>query len=243
MDVINDLLSFNNLKIIQNTNMLSFSLDSVLLVNFVSLSNKNKNILDIGCGNAPIPLMLSTVSNALITGVEIQEDVYKLALRSVDLNNLNSKIKLLNIDVMEFKKLYKQESFDVIVSNPPFFKIYDSSLLNNSDYKTIARHELFLTLDNLFYISNYLLKTGGNIAIVHRSDRLMDIIRAMISNNIEPKRLRFVYPKVGSESNIVLIEGIKGGKCGLKVLNPLYIHNDDGDYLPEIKKIFGNSKE
>lgn len=226
------------MKIVQDTEMFSFSLDSVLLPHFVTLNKNINNILDIGCGNGPIPLILSTRTNSKIMGVEIQKEVYDMAVESVKINNLDNQISVVNADINDFYKNLESDSFDVITCNPPFFKYLDTSNINKNDYKTIARHEVKLNLENIFNIARKLLKNNGVIALVHRPDRLIDIIIEMKKNNIEPKKIRFVYPKVGSEANILLIEGSKNGKSGLKVLSPLYTHLDNGEYTGDVLKYF-----
>ena len=238
MEVTNYLLGYKDKYIVQNTQMFNFSLDSVLLPNFVTLNKNIKNILDIGCGNAPIPLILSTKTNALITGVEIQKEVYDLAVKSVKINNLEKQINIINADINEIYNQFDTESFDVITCNPPFFKVSAKSNLNKSDYKTIARHEIKLNLDDIFKISKKLLKNNGYVAIVHRPERLLDILNSMQKYNIEPKKIQFIYPKTNMEANILLVEGMKNGKKGLKVLNPIYTHLDNGEYTEQIKKYF-----
>ena len=238
MEVTNYLLGYKDKYIVQNTQMFNFSLDSVLLPNFVTLNKNIKNILDIGCGNAPIPLILSTKTKALITGVEIQKEVYNLACKSVKINNLENQINIINADINEIYNQFETESFDVITCNPPFFKVSEKSNLNKSDYKTIARHEVKLNLDDIFKISKKLLKNNGYVAIVHRPERLLDILNSMQKYNIEPKKIQFIYPKTNMEANILLVEGMKNGKKGLKVLNPIYTHLDNGEYTDQIKKYF-----
>ena len=238
MEVTNYLLGYKDKYIVQNTQMFNFSLDSILLPNFVTLNKNIKNILDIGCGNAPIPLILSTKTNALITGVEIQKEVYDLAVKSVKINNLENQINIINADINEIYNQFETESFDVITCNPPFFKVHEKSNLNKSDYKTIARHEIKLNLDDIFKISKKLLKNNGYVAIVHRPERLLDILNSMQKYNIEPKKIQFIYPKTNMEANILLVEGMKNGKKGLKVLNPIYTHLDNGEYTEQIKKYF-----
>ena len=238
MEVLNDLLEINNLKIYQDTEMFSFSLDSVLLPNFVTLNKNIKNVLDIGSGNACIPLILTTKTNASITGIEIQEKSYDLGQKSIEYNHLEDKITFINQDIREFAKEIESDSFDTITCNPPYFKVNEESRFNKNDYKTIARHEVMLNLEDLFKIAKKLLKNNGNIAIVHRPERLVDILEEMKKNNIEPKKIQFVYPGINKESNILLIEGVKNGKSGLKILNPLYSHLDNGEYTDEIKQFF-----
>lgn len=238
MEVINNLLGYPNLKIVQHPEMFAFSLDSVLLPNFVELRKTDKNILDIGTGNAVMPLILTTKTSAKITAVEIQKDVYEMAKKSIALNNINDQIDIINKDINELYKNWESDSFDVIICNPPYFKYEASSNINTSEYKTIARHEIFLDIDRLLKVSKKLLKTNGTLALVHRPERLIDITMKMKENNIEPKRITFIYPKKGKDANILLIEGRKNGKPGLKVNDPLYSHNEDGSYSDEILKYF-----
>lgn len=232
----NYLLGYKDLYIVQDTDMFKFSLDSALLPNFVTVNLKTKEILDIGCGNAPIPLILSRRTKANITGVEIQKDVYEMALESVKINKLENQINIINGDINEIYNTLNKK-YDIITCNPPYFKVTASSNTNDSSYKTIARHEVKLNLENLIKISKTLLKTNGTLAIVHRPERLVDILTFMRQNNIEPKKIQFVYPKKGSEANVLLIEGTLNGSVGLKVLDPLYVY-EDGKYTKEVEKYF-----
>lgn len=238
MEVLNDLVGYKDLKIFQNTDWFSFSLDSVLLPNFVTLNKNIDTIMDLGCGNAPIPLILSTKTNAKIIGVEIQKDSYELAKKSVFYNHLEDRIELLNIDMKELKNIYSSDSIDVITCNPPYFKYLETSNLNEDIHKVIARHEKMITLEDILSLSKYLLKNNGVLAMVHRTDRLIEIIHLFKKYGIEVKKLRFIYPKVGMESNMVLIEGRKSGKVGLKILSPLYAHHEDGSYTDEVLEMF-----
>lgn len=242
MKVINDLLNYNGLKIIQNPQWFSFSLDSVLLANFVRVSNKMK-IIDFCTGNAPIPLFLSTKTNAPIIGLELQKEVYDLALESVLINDLQDQIKILNLDVNDVDKIYDTDTFDLITCNPPYFKVCEHSNINDNKTKAVARHEIRINLETIFNKAKKILKNNGKIAMVHRTDRLIDIIYLMRNNNIEPKRLRFVYPFKDSESNLVLIEGTKNGNPGFKIEPGLVIHNGDGKYTKEIENIFNGGKD
>lgn len=237
MEVLHDLVGYKNLKIYQNTDWFLFSLDSVLLANFVTINKNVKNIIDLGCGNAPIPLILSTKTKAHIIGVEIQKDSYNLAKKSVVYNKLDNQIELINIDMKELKKIYNSDSIDVITCNPPYFKYSSNSNINEDEHKVIARHEKMITLDDILLLARYLLKNNGCIAMVHRTDRLIEIINTFQKYGLEIKKIRFVYPKEGSESNMVLIEGRKNGKVGLKLLPPLYVHNTNG-YTDEVMTMF-----
>lgn len=238
MEVKNYLLGYKDMYIYQDTDMFSFSLDSVLLPNFITINKGITNILDIGTGNAPIPLILSTKTDASITAVEVQPEVFNLAKKSVEENNLEKRINVICDDINNLYNDLESDSFDIITCNPPFFKVNKNSNLNNSDYKTIARHEVKLNLSQLLKISRKLLKNNGILGIVHRPDRLTDILVEMRSNNIEPKKIRLVYPRIGEEANIILIEGTKNGNVGLKILPPLYVHDKDGNYTEEVLKYF-----
>lgn len=238
MEVLNDLVGYKDMKIYQNTDWFSFSLDSVLLPNFVTLNKNINTILDLGCGNAPIPLILSTKTEADIIGVEIQKDIYDLANKSIIYNHLEDRIKLLNIDMKELRTYYDSDSIDVITCNPPYFKYLETSNLNDDDHKVISRHEKKITLEEIVSLAKYLLKNNGVLAMVHRTDRLIEIISLFEKYAIEVKKICFVYPKINTESNMILIEGRKNGGTGLKILPPLYVHNDDGSYTEKVLKMF-----
>lgn len=236
---INDLVYFKNIKIVQNKDYFNFSLDSILLPNFVEITRKTKKILDMCTGNAPIPLILSTKTDAKIYGVELQKEVYDLAKETIKINNLDNQIELINDNIKNLKKIFDTETFDIITCNPPYFKKKDDSIINENKVKSIARHELEMELEDVMIISKALLKNEGSLVLVHRTDRLIEIIELMKKHNIEPKRMRLIYPKVNAESNLVLIDGRKNGKEGLKILPPLYIHNDDSSYTSEVLEMFG----
>ncbi len=238
MEVIHDLLNYKNLKIVQNTEWFNFSLDSVLLANFVTINKKTKKIIDFCTGNAPVPLILSTKTTATIYGMELQNEIYDLAIKSIKLNSLDDKIKIINDDVKNAKNLFDTETFDIITCNPPYFKIFDKNKVNDNPIKTKARHEIDLNLDDIFNSAKKILKNQGIIALVHRPDRLVEIINMMQKNNIEPKRLQFVYPNENKNANMILIEGRKNGNPGLKLLPPIYVHNKNGDYRKQILNMF-----
>lgn len=237
---INYLLGYENIKIVQDKEMFKFSLDSVLLPNFVTINLTTKKILDIGTGNAPIPLILSTKTNAKITAIEIQNDVYELAKESIILNNKQNQIEVINKDINILYNELKTETYDIITCNPPYFKINPKSIYNKNEYKTLARHEVALNLEQLIKISKKLLKNGGTLDIVHRPERLIEIIELMKLGNIEPKKIQFIHPKKGEDANILLIEGKKNGNSGIKVLSPMYVYDDLGNYTEEILKYFTN---
>lgn len=236
MKVINDLLDFNK-KIVQDTDYFNFSLDSVLLVNFCDIK-RNYKILDICSGNCPIPLMLESKVNNKIYACEIQKEIYELGLESIKLNSLEDKIELLNIDAKELNKKFETDTFDLITCNPPYFKINDKSIKNDNTIKSNARHELLISLEDIFKISRKLLKNNGKLVMVHRTERLDEIIELSKKYNLNIKRIQFIYPKENEESNMIIIEAHKNGKEGLKVLPPIIVHDSNGDYKKEIEEMF-----
>lgn len=234
MKTINNVLGFDGIKIVQDTDGFKFSLDSVLLANFVTLNKSIKNVMDIGCGNGIISILLSMRTKAKITGVEIQKESYLNSLESISINKLNDQITVYNEDIKEFYKSLESDSFDVVVCNPPYFTGNNTS---KSLSKKIARHSFCLDYKDVTMISRKILKNNGILAIVHRPENLMEILFYMRQNNIEPKKIRFVYPYKGKNANILLVEGMKNGKLGLKVMDPLYVY-ENGKYTKEIESYF-----
>lgn len=236
MQVLNDILGYKNRKIYQDDNYFSFSLDSIMLANFVNIRLRDKKILDLGTGNAVIPLILSLRTDKEIVGVEIQEKLVLLANKSVNYNKLNDQITIINIDMKEYAK-NNNNSFDIITCNPPYFKANEKNIINLSKEKAIARHELKITLSDIFCVSKKMLKNNGTLALVHRPDRLLEILNLFRANNIEPKRVQFVHENINKESILVLIEGTKNGKPGLKIENPFILYDQYGNKTKEYEML------
>lgn len=236
MKVKNKLLNLDAV-IYQDDDWFKFSLDSVLLADFVTINLRTKKIIDLACGNAPIPMLLSYRTNAFICGVEYQDCVFQLGVDSILSNCMEKQIKLIRGDVADILSIFDSDSFDVVTCNPPYFKANNPDYFNQNQVKTIARHEVYLDLDIVLSRAFYLLKTGGIFAMVHRTERFCEIIEKMKKYHLEPKRVRFIYPKKGKNSDLFLIEGVKNGKSGLKMHFPLIVHNDDNTYTEEILKI------
>ena len=208
-----------------------------MIPRFCVLKN-NMKIIDFCTGNAPIPMILSILTDSNIIGVELQKEIYNLAVQSVKINNLEDRITLLNMNVLDIFNVYETDSFDLITCNPPYFKVNEFSNLNNNMIKSIARHEIEIKLEDICRISKKLLKNNGSLVLVHRTDRLSEIINMLLKYNLQPKRIRFLYPKELENSNLVLIDARKNGNIGLKVLPPLICHNMDGSYTKEVLDMF-----
>ncbi|WP_175578099.1 tRNA1(Val) (adenine(37)-N6)-methyltransferase [Indiicoccus explosivorum] len=236
-----DYLLAENLRIIQSPSVFSFSLDAVLLARFASIPVKRGTTVDLCTGNGAIPLFLSARSASRIIGIELQERLAGMARRSVAYNGLEDRIDVVTGDVKDAAKLLGYEKFDAVTCNPPYFPAHELSDRNTSEHYAIARHELFLTLEEAVQSASQLLKQGGKAAFVHRAGRLADIMDLMRSNRLEPKRLRLVHPKEEKEANTLLIEGIKDGKPDLKVLPPLVVYSGNNEYTPEVRELlYGN---
>lgn len=242
MEKLNDVLGYD-LKIYQNDEWFCFSLDSVLLANFPKIKSKTKKILDLGTGNAVIPLVLSLRTKASIYGVDIQSDIIEMANKSIEYNNLQSQVKLEACD-MKSLLLRKNEynTYDLILSNPPYFNNLELSTKNDDIHKTIARHEVMIKLSDIINVASKLLKEGGTFALIHRTDRLVEIINCMQEYNIEPKLIKFVYKNMNSCSEMFYIEGIKNGSKGLKIAKPFVLYEVDRtktfDYEQLCKEVY-----
>lgn len=208
-----------------------------MIPRFCVLKN-NMKIIDFCTGNAPIPMILSTLTDSNIIGVELQKEIYNLAVQSIKINNLEDRITLLNMNVLDIFNVYETDSFDLITCNPPYFRVNEFSNLNNNMIKSIARHEIEIKLEDICRISKKLLKNNGSLVLVHRTDRLSEIINMLLKYNLQPKRIRFLYLKELENSNLVLIDARKNGNIGLKVLPPLICHNMDGSYTKEVLDMF-----
>lgn len=237
-----DQLFSTDVKIIQNKEVFSYSVDSVLLSRFPKLPSKGK-IVDLCSGNGAVGLFASSQTKAHITLVELQERLADMARRSISLNHLEEQVTIVNDDLKNLLEHVPRSQIDLILCNPPYFKASETSIKNLSEHYLLARHEITTNLDEICRVSQQALKTNGRLAMVHRPDRFLEIIDTLKAYKLAPKRIQFVYPKVGKEANMLLIEAIKDGSLeGLKILPPLFVHNEDGSYTKEISEIyFGKS--
>ncbi|MBR3832653.1 MAG: tRNA1(Val) (adenine(37)-N6)-methyltransferase [Mycoplasmataceae bacterium] len=231
-----DDLELNNLKIIQNKNGFCFGIDSVLLSDFAKNIKKNSKVIDLGTGNGIIPILLSAKTKAKkICGIEIQKDVAEMAQKSIIINNLQDKINIINGNLKELIK--EQEKYDVVVTNPPYMKL-DSGLQNENESKLIARHEKECNIEDIARVSFKILKDNGEVYMVHRPERLVDILYLFRKYKLEIKNIRFVHSKKTTQAVLVLIKAVKNGKPFLKIDKPLYVYNQNGKYSEEILNIY-----
>ena len=272
-----DDLEIKNMKIIQNKDGFCFGIDSVLLSDFAKEIKNNARVVDLGTGTGILGILLCAKTNLReMIGIEIQKEVAEMAQRSILLNGLENKFKILNINIKEIlknknklnKKMIKNKfnnkinykiknknkinklnhkiileknSFDYVITNPPYKKI-NTGKINENEKKLISRHELTASLSDFIEIANFLLKDKGSLFMVHRPDRLVDILEEMRKQKIEPKEIRLVYPKINTKPNLILIKGVKNAKPFLKVDKPLYVYDEKGNYTEEILKIYQKIK-
>lgn len=233
-----DQLFSTDVKIIQNREVFSYSIDSVLLSRFPKIPSRGL-IVDLCSGNGAVGLFASTRTKAPIIEVEIQERLADMAERSIQLNQLEDQVQMINDDLKNLLNHVPRTGVDLILCNPPYFKISETSKKNVSEHYLLARHEITTNLEEICDIARHALKSNGRIAMVHRPDRFLDIIDTMRKYNLAPKRIQFVYPKMGKDANMLLIEAIKDGSTdGLKILPPLFVHKENGEYTDDIFEIY-----
>ena len=233
-----DDLERNGLKIIQDPGRFCFGMDAVLLSGFASIRPGDR-VLDMGTGTGILPILLSAKSEAShLTGLELLDESADMARRSVEYNGLSDRISIVTGDMCRASEIFGRGSFEVVTCNPPYM-IEGHGLKNPDDPLAIARHELMMTLPDMIRETAAVLVSGGRCFYVHRPFRLVDIFDCMRANKIEPKRMQLVYPFVDKEPNMVLIEGVLGGKPRLSVEKPLIIYKEPGKYTDEIYDIYG----
>ena len=233
-----DDLQRNGYRIIQKKKGFCFGMDAVLLSGFAQVK-EGEVAVDLGTGTGIIPILLEAKTKGKhFTGLEIQEEVAEMAGRSVRLNHLENRVDIVRGDIKEASRLFGKASFDVVTSNPPYMN--DNHGLKNPELpKAIARHEVFCTLDDVCREASLLLKSGGRFYMVHRPHRLAEIITALKTYKLEPKRMKLVHPFVDKEANMVLIEAVRGGRSMMKVEAPIIVYREPGVYTREIYDVYG----
>lgn len=232
-----DDLQYKGLKLIQKKNGFCFGVDAVLVANFADIKG-NETVIDLGTGTGIIPILIAGKTPAKsVVGIEIQEEIALMAKRSVEMNNLEQRVKIVCGDIKNSVQLFGGSSFDVVITNPPYMNC-GGGLLNISDTKSISRHEILCTLEDIMKASGSLLVPGGQFVMVHRPDRLADIVWLMRKYSIEPKYMRFVHPSPYKKANLILIKGTRQGRPQLKMLEPLYVYDENGNFSREIDEIY-----
>ena len=233
-----DDLQRNGYRIIQKKKGFCFGMDAVLLSGFAQVK-EGEVAVDLGTGTGIIPILLEAKTKGKhFTGLEIQEEVAEMAGRSVRLNQLENRVDIVRGDIKEASRLFGKASFDVVTSNPPYMN--DNHGLKNPELpKAIARHEVFCTLDDVCREASLLLKSGGRFYMVHRPHRLAEIITALKTYKLEPKRMKLVHPFVDKEANMVLIEAVRGGRSMMKVEARIIVYREPGVYTREIYDVYG----
>ncbi len=239
-----DKLGINDLEIIQNADYFMFGTDSVLLANFVVSNSSRNDILDLCSGSGVVPILVSSkVKYNSISAVELQDEMYDLLIKNVNHNNIN--ISTIQSDVKDFSNIKKElvkngikENVNIITVNPPY-KTKGTGVINENKVKYAARHEEFCTLEDIFKTSSKLLESKGKLYIVHKPERMVDLLSIARKYNLEAKRLRYVYPKLNMKPSIVLIEYSKDGGNEIVVEKPLIEYDDKGNYTKEFLEVYG----
>lgn len=240
-----DELGIDNLKIIQNSSYFCFGTDSVLLANFAESNYSNKNILDLCSGSGVVPIIFQAKNKSSnIIAVELQDEMFDLLERNITINSLERKIYPIKEDICNIKEVRKKveeithrNTVDIITVNPPY-KEKGTGITSEGKVKYIAKHEEMCTLEDIFKVSSSLLENKGKLYIVHKPERLNDLISVARNYKLEPKKLKLVYPNINSKPSIVLIEYIKGGGNELNILKPLIEFDDKGNYTEDMNKIY-----
>lgn len=231
----------NGYRIIQKIDAFRFGVDAVLLADFANIRHEH-SVIDLGTGTGIIPILIYARKRpSEITAVEIQQDMADMAERSMKLNGLENNIKVLCMDLKDTPAVLGKAGYDCVITNPPYVK-KECGINNPSESKAIARFEIMCSLEEVLKTAKELLKPGGKLFMIHRTDRLVDVIYEMRNTGIEPKRIRFVHPSVGKRPNLLLIEGARGGNKELRFMEPLYIYDEKGEYSEEINRIYGRIK-
>ena len=238
-----DILLSGN-RILQDTDGFMFGIDAVLLSHFASRQiKKGETVIDLGTGTGIIPLLLEKAcSVGSITGLEIQKKYEEMARKSVELNGLNEKIKIVNGDIKDVSNSFSKHSFNIVTSNPPYMPFDKKQAQNDSEEKAIARHEIMCTLDDVVSAAEFLLHSHGRFFMIHRPERLSEIFVALAKYKLEPKRMRLVQPFENEAPNLVLIEARKDARPGLKLEPALIVREkagkNKGEYTQEVQRIY-----
>lgn len=237
-----DDLQYKGYRLIQKKDGFRFGVDAVLLANFADI-RKNDFVMDLGTGTGIIAVLIAAKTEArFVTGLEIQPDMAEMASRSILMNSLEERVQIVRGDIKDAVGNFGASRFNAVVTNPPYIS-RNGGLLNPSDTKAVSRHEILCSLEDVIAAAAGLLAPGGRFSMVHRPDRLADIIQLMRNYSLEPKTLRFVHPSPNRKPNMVLVGGVRNGNPQLKVLEPLYVYDSNGNYSDEINEIYAREQK
>ncbi len=237
-----DDLQFKGLKIIQNSEHFCFGLDAVLLARFACPKN-NDTVLDIGTGTGIIPIMVSGLCGSNnIVGMDIQQCTCEMAAKSIALNSLEDRVRMIEADIRNVRSDFEPQSFTLVISNPPYIKA-GSGAVNDFSQRAISRHEVMCKLEDVVFAASYLLRDKGRFAMVNKPERIADCIELMHKYGIEPKRIQLVYPKADKAPSAMLIEGVKGANEGIRFMRPIIVMNESGEYTCQIDDIYSDKGE
>lgn len=235
-----EVVDFNGLKIIQDPNSFRFGMDAVLLSHFAK-PRPGDRIVDLGTGTGIIPILMAIRNkDTKFCGIEIQSSVADMAKQSVILNGLEDRIKIIEGDLKESPNYLGTRQYQMVTANPPYKKV-GTGIINPNQSKAVARHEILCSLDDVLMVASKLLVVGGRLSMVHRPNRLGDILLGMKTYSLEPKTIRLVYPNLRKPPNMILIEAVLGGKPHLSWMPPLIVYNDHGEFTDELKEIYFGS--
>ncbi|MCR3956047.1 MAG: tRNA1(Val) (adenine(37)-N6)-methyltransferase [Gudongella sp.] len=234
-----DLVPGTEYKIIQDKGLFSYGIDAILLSHF---SKAKGVVVDLGTGTGIIPLrIVDSKGVSQVYGVEIQKDVAKMAEKTVELNSLQDRIRIINTDLKELPEMMGKASVDTVITNPPYMKP-GGAIVSREDNFAISRHEIAATLEDIAAVSHYILKPLGKLYMVHRPNRLVDVLCTLRSHGLEPKYMQWVHPKPGKQPNLFLLEAVKGGRSDFKYREPIVVYDENGNYNEEIFEIYGMSR-
>lgn len=236
-----DRLGYNGLQIIQNPKMFKFTIDAFLLTSFVNPSPDN-SLVDLGSGGGVLSLLIAG-SNKIksIYGLEIQPELVEMSERSVALNGLESKVKILNGDLRSLPPELKPNSFDYVISNPPFYPT-GQGVVSENQALAMAKFEIGCKLEDVVVAVKRLVKGNGKFALIHSSERFAELLAVLVQNSLFPKRICFIYPKPKAKSNLVLVESRPGSGNKVEILSPLFVSNENGEYSEQMNRIFNGEK-
>ena len=236
-----DRLGYQGLQIIQNPAVFKFTLDAFLLTGFIR-PKSSETIIDLGTGGGVLPLLLAGQDRVTqVTGVEIQPDLADMARRSVQLNQLENQVTIINGDLREIHRQLPNNGFHWVVTNPPYYPA-GAGIVSENPALAMAKFEVACTLKDWVQAASRLVKGNGRVAVIYPTERLAELMTTMVHYHLTPKRLCFVYSYPDTESNLVLLEARPGGKTGLQVLPPLYIYSQPGEYTERMNQIFAGKK-